>query len=113
MVASVPTPSATLQVRDLRVTYSGTEVLHGIDLDVRSNEIFGIIGPAGSGKTSFLRAVMGHLAVAGGTLQYGVELLVEENDVSTALFVELPGIEAPTIVGVGDPTVQIAIDLDL
>ncbi|GAB5378278.1 MAG: hypothetical protein AcusKO_47400 [Acuticoccus sp.] len=49
----------------------------------------------------------------GGTIQYGLELLVEENDVSTALFVELPGIEAPTIVGVGEPTVQIAIDLDL
>ncbi|MBM3963277.1 MAG: ATP-binding cassette domain-containing protein [Planctomycetes bacterium] len=31
--------------------------LQGVDLDVRPNEIFGIIGPANAGKTSFLRAL--------------------------------------------------------
>jgi phosphate transport system ATP-binding protein len=32
-------------------------VLHDVHLDVLEHEIFGIIGPAGSGKTSFLRAI--------------------------------------------------------
>lgn len=44
-------------VRDLTVRYSGKTVLDSVSFDVRENEIFGIIGPAGSGKTSFLRAL--------------------------------------------------------
>jgi phosphate transport system ATP-binding protein len=48
---------ATLEVRDLTIRYSGQPALSSVSLDVRGNEIFGIIGPAGSGKTSFLRAL--------------------------------------------------------
>jgi len=48
---------AKLAVEGLRVSYGDEIALHGIDLEVRENEIFGIIGPAGSGKTSFLRAL--------------------------------------------------------
>jgi len=46
-----------LAVEGLKVTYGDETALHGIDLEVRENEIFGIIGPAGSGKTSFLKAL--------------------------------------------------------
>jgi phosphate transport system ATP-binding protein len=46
-----------VSVRDLTVSYGAKEVLRGIDLDVREHEIFGIIGPANSGKTTFLRAL--------------------------------------------------------
>jgi phosphate transport system ATP-binding protein len=46
-----------VSVRDLTVSYGEKAVLRGIDLDVREHEIFGIIGPANSGKTSFLRAL--------------------------------------------------------
>jgi len=45
----------TIEVEDLRLSYSGREVLHGISFDIRRNEIFGIIGPAQSGKSSLLR----------------------------------------------------------
>jgi phosphate transport system ATP-binding protein len=45
----------TIEVEDLRLAYAGREVLHGISFDVRRNEIFGIIGPAQSGKSSLLR----------------------------------------------------------
>ena len=44
----------TIEVEDLRLAYAGREVLHGISFDVRRHEIFGIIGPAQSGKTSLL-----------------------------------------------------------
>jgi phosphate transport system ATP-binding protein len=54
MVAERP---AKLAVEGLEVAYGDEKVLHGIDLEVRENEIFGIIGPAGSGKTSFLKAL--------------------------------------------------------
>ena len=45
----------TIEVEDLRLAYAGREVLHGISFDIRRNEIFGIIGPAQSGKSSLLR----------------------------------------------------------
>lgn len=50
-------PPSKLEVRDFSVSYSGKTVLSGVNLQIRENEIFGIIGPAGSGKTSFLRAL--------------------------------------------------------
>jgi len=46
-----------LQVRDLCVRYGQEVALSGVDLEVQRNEIFGIIGPANGGKTSFLRAL--------------------------------------------------------
>ena len=46
-----------LAVRDLNIFYGGQQALSGVSLDVHEHEIFGIIGPAGSGKTSFLRTL--------------------------------------------------------
>ncbi|MEW6071402.1 MAG: phosphate ABC transporter ATP-binding protein [Planctomycetota bacterium] len=59
MVGAAPGPESPhlLEVRGLEVRYGERAVLRGVDLDVRRNEIFGIIGPANSGKTSFLRAL--------------------------------------------------------
>lgn len=42
-----------LRVRDAR----GTEVLKGIRMEVRKGEILAVIGPAGAGKTTFLRSL--------------------------------------------------------
>ncbi|MGE0158483.1 MAG: phosphate ABC transporter ATP-binding protein [Gemmatimonadales bacterium] len=50
-------PAVKLSVENLQVSYGRERVLHGVDLAVHENEIFGIIGPAGSGKTSFLKAL--------------------------------------------------------
>jgi phosphate transport system ATP-binding protein len=46
-----------IEVADLRLAYGAKEVIHGISFDVRSHEIFAIIGPAQSGKTSLLRCI--------------------------------------------------------
>lgn len=46
-----------LEVRNLTISYAGKPALSGVDLDIREHEIFGIIGPANSGKTSFLKAL--------------------------------------------------------
>ncbi len=46
-----------LSVNRLSIHYGDKTALSGVNLDVRRNEIFGIIGPAGSGKTSFLRVL--------------------------------------------------------
>lgn len=46
-----------VEVRDLTIRYGSDTALEGVNLDIREHEVFGIIGPAGSGKTSFLRAL--------------------------------------------------------
>jgi phosphate transport system ATP-binding protein len=53
--AAVATPK--LEARGLTIRYGEKTVLRAVDLAVNQHEIFGIIGPAGSGKTSFLRAI--------------------------------------------------------
>ena len=46
-----------LGVRDLRISYGHETVIEGVTFDIHEHEIFGIIGPANAGKTSFLKAV--------------------------------------------------------
>jgi phosphate transport system ATP-binding protein len=50
-------PAPRIQAIDLRLAYGAKEVLHGLSFEVQPNEIFAIIGPAQSGKTSLLRCL--------------------------------------------------------
>jgi Fe-S cluster assembly ATP-binding protein len=47
------------EVRDLHASAGGKEVLHGVDLTVRSGEVHVIMGPNGSGKSTLAHALMG------------------------------------------------------
>jgi phosphate transport system ATP-binding protein len=44
-----------IEASDVRFSYGGPQVLHGIDLDIPENQITAIIGPSGCGKSTFLR----------------------------------------------------------
>jgi phosphate transport system ATP-binding protein len=46
-----------IEVRDLRLSYGPKEVIHGISFTIDRHDIFGVIGPAQSGKTSLLRCL--------------------------------------------------------
>ena len=48
-----------VQVRGLRKSFDGQEVLQGLDFDVQPGEIFVIMGPSGSGKTVLLKHLIG------------------------------------------------------
>jgi phosphate transport system ATP-binding protein len=50
-------PSTKIAVRDFHVFHGREESLRGVSLDILKNRILGVIGPAGSGKTTFLRAL--------------------------------------------------------
>lgn len=56
MVTPTPAP-VKLRVEGLTARYGSKAVLRDVSLEVRENEIFGIIGPANSGKTTFLRTL--------------------------------------------------------
>lgn len=50
---------AVIRTTDLRMSYGSTDVLHGIDLDIRRGEIFALLGPNGAGKTTTVEILEG------------------------------------------------------
>ena len=57
MVAAPAADNVKIKVERLSVTYGGEAALRETSFTVRPNEILGIIGPANSGKTTFLRTL--------------------------------------------------------
>jgi ABC-2 type transport system ATP-binding protein len=55
-----------IRVRGLRKVYGPVEAVRGIDLDVHSGEIFGLIGPDGAGKTSTFQILGGVMRATEG-----------------------------------------------
>jgi ABC-2 type transport system ATP-binding protein len=58
-----------VQVNGLRMRFGGTEVLHGVDFDVRYGEVFCLLGPNGAGKTTTLEILEGFRPPTGGKVQ--------------------------------------------
>ena len=57
-----------LQLRGLRKRFGATEVIQGIDLDVRDGEFIVFVGPSGCGKTTTLRMIAGLETISDGEL---------------------------------------------
>jgi phosphate transport system ATP-binding protein len=70
-----------IEVEDLRLSYGAKEVIHGISFHIEPNEIFGIIGPAQSGKTSLLRCINRTIENAANARQRGT-IRVDGEDTS-------------------------------
>lgn len=49
--------NVTLEARNVAMQYGGRRILREVTLSVDQHEIFGIIGPANSGKTSFVKSL--------------------------------------------------------
>ena len=60
------TGDAAVHVAGLRMSFGATEVLHGIDFDVRYGEVFCLLGPNGAGKTTTLEILEGFTAQTDG-----------------------------------------------
>lgn len=57
MVNEATNPTNLLEVKNLTISYGNHDALRNVSLNIVKNEIFGIIGPANSGKTSFLKTL--------------------------------------------------------
>ena len=64
-----------IQTRDLNKTYrapfsrAGKVALHDLTIDVKRGEIFGLVGPNGSGKTTTLKLLLGLIKPNGGSVE--------------------------------------------
>jgi amidase len=70
--------SILLEIKGLRSGYGRIPVLHGIDIEVASGEIVGVLGHNGMGKTTLLKSLMGLLPAFGGHIQFdGIDITRE------------------------------------
>ena len=93
----------SLEIKDLKATVDGTEILKGLSLSVPKGEVHAIMGPNGSGKSTLAKVMAGHEdyeVTGGGVLLDGENLLDMEVDARSraGLFLafqypaEIPGV---------------------
>jgi alpha-glucoside transport system ATP-binding protein len=58
-------------IRGIRKSYGVVQVLHGIDLSIRSGEFVVFVGPSGCGKSTLLRMIAGLEDITAGTIAIG------------------------------------------
>ena len=64
--------SPLLRVTDLRKAYGAIQAVDGVSFEVMPGEIFGVIGPNGSGKTTMFNSVLGQISPDAGSIElYG------------------------------------------
>jgi branched-chain amino acid transport system ATP-binding protein len=64
-----------LDVRGLQAWYGKSHILSGVDLQVGAGEIVSLLGRNGVGRSTTLRALMGHVQASGSVRFKGRELL--------------------------------------
>ncbi len=68
-------PDIAISARNVTLSFGSgearTDVLQGIDLDIRNGETIGILGPSGSGKSSLMAVLSGLEQVSGGQVLVG------------------------------------------
>lgn len=62
-----------MEARDLTKRFGGLVAVDSLNLEVNRNEILGLIGPNGSGKTTFFNVVTGIYASDGGSVRFDGE----------------------------------------
>ncbi|ABK19069.1 ABC transporter ATP-binding protein [Syntrophobacter fumaroxidans] len=64
-------PEPLLQVKAIKVRYSGLPVIHGVSLEVYPGETVCVVGSNGAGKSTILRAVMAAQRAFEGEIRFG------------------------------------------
>ena len=61
--------NAVISAKELSKRYGSTRALNGLSLELPQGKIVGLLGPNGSGKTTFLKLAAGLLTPTAGTVQ--------------------------------------------
>jgi ABC-2 type transport system ATP-binding protein len=82
-MAETADQNTVIKVDGLVKSFGEHIVLDGIDLDVKSGEIFGVIGMSGSGKTTLLNSIVGFLRPDEGDICFRTDHLLQLSDKET------------------------------
>ncbi|MCK5383998.1 MAG: ABC transporter ATP-binding protein [Alphaproteobacteria bacterium] len=78
-----------LVLKDISVAYTDVPVIDEIDLEIRSGEIFGLMGLNGAGKTTMIKAILGLRQQRSGTISiYGQENISRQSKARLAYLPE-------------------------
>ncbi|MFD3735223.1 ABC transporter ATP-binding protein [Streptomyces sp. NPDC058632] len=79
-----------IEVTDLRKSYGGRPVVHGVSFGVEEGEIFGVLGPNGAGKTTTVECVGGLRAPDAGRVRVtGLDPIADHEQVARVLGAQL------------------------
>ena len=67
--AAGPAPKNAIEIEALTLALGGRTVLSDVSLAIRGAEFVGVLGPNGSGKTTLMRAILGLVPPAAGTIR--------------------------------------------
>jgi ABC-type branched-subunit amino acid transport system ATPase component len=74
-MSSAPTDTTALSVSEVSKLFGGLVAVDRVSFDLAENEVLGLIGPNGSGKTTMLNLISGALKPTSGTVRlYGDEI---------------------------------------
>ena len=68
---------ARVLLHDVRKSYTDTQVIHGVSMDVADGEFVVIVGPSGCGKSTLLRMVAGLETISSGEIAIGERVVNE------------------------------------
>ena len=72
-----------IKVSDLKKSFEGTEVLRGIDVEIKKGDVVCVIGASGSGKSTFLRCLnLLETPDSGSIVFHGVDLMEKNVDLN-------------------------------
>jgi ABC-2 type transport system ATP-binding protein len=72
------TPSTVIRAARVSRAFGHVDAVMNLDLDIRTGEIFGLVGPDGAGKTTVMRMLAGVLLPDSGSIELaGVDVVAE------------------------------------
>jgi branched-chain amino acid transport system permease protein len=70
-----PAQPSLIKLANLSLSFGGVRAIDAVDLEIRTSEVHGLIGPNGSGKTTTLNVISGYYAPQQGQVRLNEELL--------------------------------------
>ncbi|MFY9897855.1 MAG: ATP-binding cassette domain-containing protein, partial [Xanthobacteraceae bacterium] len=65
----VPRDPGALTLEQVALSFGGVKAIDGLDLEIRTGQVHGLIGPNGSGKTTILNVISGYYVQQRGTVR--------------------------------------------